>query len=146
MTRTGPPAPAPARVRPAPRRVAAPLLALAACAAALPAVAAALPTASARFPPCPLPGLTGLYCPGCGGLRATLALAHGDPVAAAGLNAAALAAFAALAALWVRWLARTACGRPAPVRFRPPLIWAAAAAAAAFTVVRNLPFGAVLAP
>ena len=36
------------------------------------------PATSGVFPPCPLHYLTGLYCPGCGSLRALHALLHGD--------------------------------------------------------------------
>ena len=36
------------------------------------------PAASGVFPPCPVRYLTGLYCPGCGSLRAMHALLHGD--------------------------------------------------------------------
>jgi hypothetical protein len=36
------------------------------------------PATSGIFPPCPVHYLTGLYCPGCGSLRALHALLHGD--------------------------------------------------------------------
>lgn len=36
------------------------------------------PATSGLFPPCPLHYLTGIYCPGCGSLRALHALLHGD--------------------------------------------------------------------
>jgi len=36
------------------------------------------PATSGVFPPCPLHYFTGLYCPGCGSLRALHALLHGD--------------------------------------------------------------------
>jgi hypothetical protein len=35
------------------------------------------PAETSLFPPCPFHYLTGLYCPGCGSLRATHALLHG---------------------------------------------------------------------
>ena len=36
------------------------------------------PASSGIFPPCPLHYLTGLYCPGCGSLRAMHQLLHGN--------------------------------------------------------------------
>ena len=36
------------------------------------------PAVSGIFPPCPVHYLTGLYCPGCGSLRALHALLHGN--------------------------------------------------------------------
>ncbi len=36
------------------------------------------PAHSVIFPPCPVRYFTGLYCPGCGSLRALHALLHGD--------------------------------------------------------------------
>ena len=36
------------------------------------------PASSGIFPPCPLRYLTGLYCPGCGSLRAIHHLLHGN--------------------------------------------------------------------
>lgn len=39
------------------------------------------------YPKCPLFLLTGIYCPGCGALRATHALLHGHVFTALGFNA-----------------------------------------------------------
>jgi hypothetical protein len=44
------------------------------------------PAQSSLYPRCALLTLTGLYCPGCGGLRATHALLHGDLAKAMALN------------------------------------------------------------
>jgi len=44
------------------------------------------PATSGVFPPCPLHYLTGLYCPGCGSLRAIHALLHGNTTEAWAMN------------------------------------------------------------
>ncbi|MFW6689822.1 DUF2752 domain-containing protein [Streptomyces sp. MAR4 CNX-425] len=149
------------------RRLAAPLAALTCAAAAFAAVGAVDPNEPGRYPPCPVAAYTGLACPGCGGLRAAHALAHGDVTAALGANAlvTAGAAVAAVALLWwVRVALRPAPPGPYPApgppppgaaahppRRRPPVPLPAPGRAlfalvAAFTLLRNLPFGAALAP
>jgi hypothetical protein len=134
-------------------RTAAPLTALAATVGAFGFVGAVDPHEPGRYPPCPVAAVTGLHCPGCGGLRSAYALAHGDPAAAIGSNALAVAGFVVLAAALVVWLLRAAGGeRPTAARARG---WrlpggavpaAVLALTAAFTLVRNLPLGAALAP
>jgi hypothetical protein len=44
------------------------------------------PAKSGIFPPCPLHYFTGLYCPGCGSLRAIHQLLHGNLQAAWAMN------------------------------------------------------------
>ena len=44
------------------------------------------PATSGIFPPCPIRYLTGLYCPGCGSLRAMHALLHGELAQAWAMN------------------------------------------------------------
>ena len=44
------------------------------------------PATSGIFPPCPFHYLTGLYCPGCGSLRAIHQLLHGNLEAAWAMN------------------------------------------------------------
>ena len=85
------------------------------------------------FPPCPFHLLTGWYCPGCGGLRMTHDLLHGDIPAAAVDNVFLLVGLPLLAAwcLWCRWRAETA--------FTPAVLAVIAVAITAWTVVRNLP-------
>ncbi|WP_225797845.1 DUF2752 domain-containing protein [Streptomyces aculeolatus] len=158
------------------RRLAPPLAALACATAGFAVVGAVDPNGPGRYPPCPVLAYTGLACPGCGGLRAAHALAHGEVAAALGANALAVAgaAVCAVALLW--WLLaafrprrpRPAGARsgPAPApRGGPRRAGAAArwrsrrapisvprpgaalfALVAAFTLLRNLSFGAVLGP
>lgn len=85
------------------------------------------------FPACPFHALTGLYCPGCGGLRMTHDLLHGDLAAAVVDNVFLLVGLPALAA-WcvVRWRQ----GKP---MMNAPALVLVIVAALTWTVVRNLP-------
>lgn len=85
------------------------------------------------FPPCPFRALTGWNCPGCGGLRMTHDLLHGDLGAAVTDNAFALVGVPLLV-LWlvVRWRRGL---RLMPV----PAIVVIALATVAWTVLRNWP-------
>lgn len=124
-----------------------PLAVLPLVAALLLWVRAAGPHQPGHHPGCPLLRLTGLFCPGCGGLRALHALAHGDPLAALGANAAVVVGGAALVLGWLVWCAAALRGRaPEPPAPRAVHGWAVCALVLAFTVVRNLPFGSALAP
>ncbi|RSS79995.1 DUF2752 domain-containing protein [Streptomyces sp. WAC06614] len=129
------------------RRLAAPVLSGAAVAAAFAYVGLVDPNEPGHYPVCPMFRLTGILCPGCGGLRSAHAFAQGDLVTALGDNALAVLAYFAFAGYLAVWLIRSARGRPAP---RPALKtwhwWVIGGAALAFTVVRNLPFGSALAP
>jgi len=127
-------------------RLAAPAGTLAAVGAAFAYVGAVDPNEPGHYPVCPLLQLTGLYCPGCGGLRSAHAFAHGDVTAAMGANALAVAGFALFAVFMVFWIVRVLRSRPVTVPLRSPHWWALGVLALAFTVVRNLPSGAALAP
>lgn len=128
-------------------RLAAPLGALAGAVAAFSFVGLVNPNEPGHYPVCPLLRFTGIYCPGCGGLRCAYAVAHGDLPAALSSNALAVALFAGLAGYWVLWVVRAARNRPVPpLRVNNRHLWAIGAVALVFTVVRNLPFGAALAP
>jgi Protein of unknown function (DUF2752) len=85
------------------------------------------------FPTCPFRALTGLYCPGCGGLRMTHDILHGD-VAAAVVDNAFLLIGLPMLALWI--LVRWRRGKP---WFTASALVVIAAAALVWTVVRNLP-------
>jgi hypothetical protein len=97
---------------------------------------------------CPWLALTGTYCPACGGLRAVNELTDRDVVAAASSNLLLVAATPVLVALWARWLVDRWRGvRRAPTgRGSAWLGVALLGAGVLFVVVRNLPFGAWLAP
>lgn len=126
----------------------APLGVAAATAAVFGYVASVDPNVPGRYPPCPFFYLTGLYCPGCGTLRAMHALGHADVVAALGLNPLAVAVVPFLAYWWARWALRSWRGRPARERrvAHPAFLWSFLAVVIVYWVVRNLPFGRFLAP
>ncbi|WP_299531196.1 DUF2752 domain-containing protein [uncultured Streptomyces sp.] len=128
------------------RRLAAPLGALAAVAGAFAYVAAVDPNEPGHYPVCPMLRLTGLLCPGCGGLRSAHAFAHGDLPAALGSNAVGVALYVAFAVFWVVWSVRAARGRPVRLAVPSGWWWGVGAVLLLFTVVRNLPFGSALAP
>jgi hypothetical protein len=136
----------PALARPA-RRIAAPVLALAGVAGAFAYVGAVDPNEAGHYPACPLLRLTGIYCPGCGGLRSAHAVAHGDLAAAFQDNALAVVGYALAAVLWLVWLVRAARGQDLAV-LQPSARarWALGALVLAFTLLRNLPAGAFLHP
>jgi len=97
---------------------------------------------------CPLYTLTGLHCPGCGGLRAVHDLTDGRLGAALSSNLVVVVAIpvaVALLAVWAldRWTGRS---RRMDARGWRVLSVALVAVLAVFTLVRNLPFGAWLAP
>ncbi|MFI5791858.1 DUF2752 domain-containing protein [Streptomyces sp. NPDC051677] len=127
-------------------RLAVPAGILAAVVGAFAYVATVDPNEPGHYPACPLLRFTGLYCPGCGGLRSAHAFAHGDFQAALQDNAPAVAAYLAFAVLWTVWVARAARGRPLRVDLTPVRLWTLGATLLIFTVVRNLPFGGWLHP
>ncbi|MGV9254793.1 DUF2752 domain-containing protein [Streptomyces sp. NPDC003697] len=128
------------------RRLAVPGAVLAAVAGAFAYVGTVDPGEPGHYPACPLLRYTGLYCPGCGGLRSAHAVVHGDVLAALRDNAPAVAGYAAFAVLWTVWVIHAARGRPLRAEPHPALLWSLGAALLAFSVVRNLPFGGWLRP
>ncbi|MFI8345990.1 DUF2752 domain-containing protein [Streptomyces sp. NPDC085596] len=128
------------------RRLATPAGVLAAVAGAFAYVGAVDPNQPGHYPVCPLYALTGLYCPGCGGLRSAHAFVHGDLLGALHDNAAGVAAYFAFAVLWTVWAVRAAGGRPMRLTLGRTPLWVAGSALLLFTVVRNLPVGGLIRP
>lgn len=97
------------------------------------------PATSGFFPVCALHQLTGLQCPGCGGLRAAHQLLHGHLGAAWRLNPLAVVILpAALLLCLSEWMRRRmGCQEPEPI-LRASFGWTAAAALVAFGILRNL--------
>ena len=110
-----------------------------------------LPRSSPGLPDlCPLHRTTGLWCPLCGGTRATRELMHGDLWAAMGYNPFALVLEVVVMVLVARWLLAWLRGQRRPlVTGREGILLGVALAV--FAVVRNLPgmwvyFGPLLGP
>jgi len=121
------------------RRLAAPAAVATLTAAATAYLFAVDPNHPGHYPVCPTYAIAGIYCPGCGMLRATHDLAHGDLAGAMQRNP--LAPFLLLglvlgwgAWVWSRWTGRRIRWEPAP--WTP---WLLAAAFVAFTIARNIP-------
>lgn len=85
------------------------------------------------FPPCVFKTVTGWNCPGCGGLRMTHDLLHGDLPAAVVDNVFLLVGLPLLA-IWTLWRVRR--GQRA---FTPAVITVVSVLAVVWTIVRNLP-------
>ena len=65
------------------------------------------PNSPGHYPVCPLKALTGLDCPGCGGMRAVHSLVHGDLLGALDHNLLAVVMFLpAIAFGWFFWIRR----------------------------------------
>ncbi|GHI96260.1 MULTISPECIES: DUF2752 domain-containing protein [Streptomyces] len=127
-------------------RLAVPAAVLAAVAGAFTYVGSVDPYEPGHYPVCPLLRFTGVYCPGCGGLRSAHAFVHGDLAGALHANAPAVLAYLGFAVLWVLWAVRAARGRPVRVDLGPVHLWTLGTLMLVFTVVRNLPFGGWLLP
>lgn len=97
-------------------------------------------------PPCPFHALTGLWCPLCGGTRAVWAAAHGHFGLMMHANALLPVIVLAAAWGWLAWLGRATGWWRWPLPSTRAAGWVFAAALVAFTVLRNLPAFASLAP
>jgi hypothetical protein len=124
-----------------------PLLWFGAFAAGWGLVAVVDPNEPGHYPTCPLLAATGLYCPGCGTMRALHDLAHGDLGGAMARNPLAVLALPVLAWAWLAWV-RGRCGTGTRSRTSVPawVQWAAAVLVVLFGLVRNLPGMTLLSP
>jgi hypothetical protein len=99
------------------------------------------PAHSLIFPPCPLRYFTGLYCPGCGSLRAMHALLHGDLRQALAMNSLTVILLPFIGyglvseMYWHLW-GRPLVGTKLPANW----IWTLFAVIVLFGIARNLPF------
>lgn len=135
-----------APARPVARRLLAPVAVAGGAAAVLVLVARVDPDQPGHYPVCPFLALTGLYCPGCGTLRALHALTHGDLVTALARNPLTVLTLPLLLAVWLAWAVREVRGRGRTTMAPPWLLWCLAGAQLLFWVLRNLPGFGWLAP
>ncbi len=92
------------------------------------------------YPQCLFHRLTGLNCPGCGGLRAAHQLLHGHLKQAFLLNPLLFVMAPALAWLGLSQLWRAATSRELAHPFKHPAsVWALLIAVVVFGIARNLP-------
>lgn len=128
--------------RPRRRRMLAPVLTLVGSAAALGYLAAVDPNEPGHYPLCPTQALFGVDCPGCGVMRGTHALLHGDVGGAVDHNVLLVVLVPLAVFLWARWALRAWRGETAAVtaaqfRRRNALVVTALIAVLAFGVIRN---------
>ena len=107
------------------------------------------PHSSGSWGLCPTKFLIGLECPGCGGLRAVNDLTNFDVVAALSSNLLVVVAIPVAVLLWLRWVRDAWSGSLVgnrPQSLSTPVVAVVLVSMVIFTVLRNLPVGAWLAP
>ena len=104
-------------VRPRRRRLLAPLIAGAVALAGCALVFAVDPNEPGHYPVCPTRALLGIDCPGCGLMRGTHDLLHGNIAGAVDHNILIPVLVPLVLLLWMGWLKRASTGiRPAVTR------------------------------
>ncbi|OUL35915.1 hypothetical protein BV372_09335 [Nostoc sp. T09] len=99
------------------------------------------PSNSPVYPPSPFRSLTGLYCPGCGTLRALHQLLHGHILKAFELNPLMMLAMPYLVYSYVCYSAPIIIGAKIPQIFiKPAWIWLVLKIILGYWVLRNIPF------
>ncbi|MDZ7963042.1 MAG: DUF2752 domain-containing protein [Aulosira sp. DedQUE10] len=99
------------------------------------------PSNSSIYPPSPFRALTGLYCPGCGTLRALHQLLHGHILKAFNLNPLMMLAMPYLLYSYVSYSAPVILGEKIPQVFiKPTWIWLVLKIILGYWVLRNIPF------
>ncbi|MFH7324008.1 DUF2752 domain-containing protein [Aeromicrobium sp. JJY06] len=110
-------------------------------------LASVSPEEPGHYPTCPFLAVSGLYCPGCGSLRAVHALTRGDLATAWDRNPLAVLLLPAVLIAWGAWGLRL-LGRQAwhPSRIPAAWIWALLGVVLAYWVARNVPGWTWLSP
>jgi hypothetical protein len=109
-------------------------------------VAVVDPNEPGHYPTCPLLAMTGLYCPGCGSLRAVHDLAHGDLAGAMARNPLTVVVVGAMLVAYAAWVRRAYLGQPQQWRPQRWMVIALIAVYVGFGVLRNLPGWTWLSP
>ena len=104
------------------------------------------PNQPGHYPACPTFALTGLYCPGCGALRAVHDLAVGDLVGAWAMNPLVVVAVPYLIWAWAAWARRVVTGKPRSFLAPGWVPMMIGIGIVAFAALRNVPGLEVLAP
>ena len=120
------------------RRLRAPLAVGGAVVAATAFLAAVSPHTPGQYGTCPSLLLLGVYCPGCGALRATYDLAHLDLVSAWSMNPLWVLVVPVVVFAWVAWVRRAWLGRRLGT-FEPWMWIVPLVVGLAYGVLRNLP-------
>lgn len=91
------------------------------------------------YPPCPTRALFGVLCPGCGALRATHALLHGDLERAWAANPLFVIALPLFIWAFYALVRLAVAGQrpPSPLPYRA--LWPAVLVLVTFTIARNTP-------
>ncbi|MFC4373012.1 DUF2752 domain-containing protein [Nocardia halotolerans] len=96
---------------------------------------------------CPVDALFGVYCPGCGGMRAVHNLTDGRILDSLHSNVLALPLIIAFVAFVVDWFLRARRGQnPRLPGLGRATVWTFFGLLAVYTVVRNTPWGTWLTP
>lgn len=96
---------------------------------------------------CPIYELFGVYCPGCGGMRAMHNLTDGNIIDSLHSNLLAVPLVLAFAVFVIDWLRRARRGqRWRMPSINPVLVWSFFGLLAVYTVLRNTPWGTWLTP
>lgn len=105
------------------------------------------PNESGHYPTCPFLAVSGWWCPGCGSLRATHALLHGDVVTAVERNPLAVVLLPLVVVAWVAWVLRV-LGRTTwhPTRVPAAAVWGLLGVVLVYWVARNVPGWTWLSP
>ena len=98
------------------------------------------PADSGLYPLCPFHWLTGLYCPGCGSLRAMHQLLHGHLIAAFGLNPLMVLSLPFVICGFLSHIAALKSGKPLLESRVPAIyIWIYLGIVLLFWIARNIP-------